>query len=404
MSTDSAQIPTARASRTLPWGGLLALFFAGFLSIINETTPAGLLPQISHSLRISDAAAGQLITVYALATALTAVPLSAALARWGRRTLLISALAAFVLSNFVIASTEDFTIIMAARFVAGVGAGLIWTNLAAYAARLVPEDKQGRAMSIANAGTPVALAVGLPLGTLLGATFSWNFTFAASGFAGLVAILWVVIALPNLSGTPAGEKVRRAERGLVRTKGVVTILAVMSGFFLAHNILYTYVAPQVVRAGIGSQVELVLLVFGLAALVSIWVTGVLIDRRHRHLTVTGIVLLVVAFLMLGLAPISPVFVYVAVVLWGLGFGGGATWFLTAGFRATGSTAIAAVMVTLVNLMIGLGGLVGGLLIGIAGVEALPWVALAIMIPSAIAVVSARRYAFPHWSAEVAPER
>jgi predicted MFS family arabinose efflux permease len=382
----------------MPWAGLLALFFAGFLSIINETTPAGLLPQISHSLRITDAAAGQLITVYALATALTAVPLSAVLARWGRRTLLISALGAFVVSNFAIAATEDFTIIMIARFVGGVGAGLIWTNLAAYAARLVPEDKQGRAMSIANAGTPVALAIGLPLGTLLGNTVTWNFTFAASGFAGLAAILWVALALPNLSGTPAGEKVRGAGRGLLRTKGVATILAVMSGFFLAHNILYTYVAPQVSRAGIGDQVEFVLLVFGLAALVSIWVTGVLIDRRHRHLTVTGLVLLAAAFLMLGLAPISPIFVYVAAVLWGLGFGGGATWFLTAGFRATGSDAIAAVMVTLVNLMIGVGGLVGGLLIGLAGVGSLPWVALAIMIPSAIAAGVARRYAFPHWPA------
>jgi predicted MFS family arabinose efflux permease len=108
-------------------------------------------------------------------------------------------------------------------------------------------------------------------------------------------------------------------------------------------------------------------------------------------------LLAVAFLMLGLAPISPVFVYLAAILWGLGFGGGATWFLTAGFRATGSDAIAAVMVTLVNLMIGVGGLVGGLLIGFAGVGSLPWVALAIILPSAIAALSARRYAFPHWS-------
>ena len=381
----------------LPWAGLLALFFAGFLSIINETTPAGLLPEIAATLHVTEAVAGQTVTVYALATAVSAVPLSIALRRWGRRTLLVTALAAFVVSNLAIAVTDDFAVILVARFVAGVGAGLVWTNLAAAAARLVSERHQGRAMSIANAGTPVALSLGLPVGTLLGSTTGWHFTFAATGIAGAATIVWVLIALPALPAVvvprqPRGERPR--SRFLRGAPGVLTILAVMSGFFLAHNVLYTYIAALVDTAGIASQVEWVLLSFGVAAFVSILVTGLWIDRHHRHLTVGGLLLLAAAFLLLGFVTVSPVLVYVAAVLWGLGFGGGATWFLTAGFRAAGSDSIAAVMVTLVNAMIGAGALVGGALIGAFGTGSLSWVAFAVMVPSAIAAIVARRHAFP----------
>jgi predicted MFS family arabinose efflux permease len=60
-----------RSSREgkLPMAGLLALFTAGFPGIINEAIPAGLPPEISRSLRISESVAGQTVTVYTVATA-----------------------------------------------------------------------------------------------------------------------------------------------------------------------------------------------------------------------------------------------------------------------------------------------------------------------------------------------
>ncbi|MBN0796079.1 MFS transporter, partial [Pseudomonas aeruginosa] len=51
---------------------------AGFLAIMTETMPAGLLPQISHGLGVSEALAGQLVTLYALGSVLAAIPVIAA--------------------------------------------------------------------------------------------------------------------------------------------------------------------------------------------------------------------------------------------------------------------------------------------------------------------------------------
>ncbi|MBK3588718.1 MFS transporter, partial [Streptomyces sp. MBT57] len=69
----------------LPLFALLALATAVFITSLTETLPAGLLPAMSQDLRVSESATGQTVTVYAIGTALTAIPLTAATAGWRRK-------------------------------------------------------------------------------------------------------------------------------------------------------------------------------------------------------------------------------------------------------------------------------------------------------------------------------
>lgn len=375
-------------------GALLALFTAGFLGIINETVPAGLLPEISKSLGLSESLAGQTVTVYAVATALTAIPLNAARKNRGRRTVLISALITFALANGVIALVDNFAVILIARFVAGVGAGLIWSNLGGYAARLVPEQFQGKAIAIAMAGIPAALSLGLPLGTTLGDAAGWQATFGVSAALSVVLVAWVFIALPNLEGVPAGGHVPIAT--ILRTRGVRAIVLVIAGYMIAHNILYTYIGPLAAAAGAGGELELVLLVFGVAALLSIWGTGAFVDPHHRRLMMTSTVLFGASALLLAFVTASPVIFYVGVAAWGFAFGGSATLFVTAGMRAAGTDGIQSIIVTTFNISIAAGGVFGGLLLSGLGITSIPWVSFAIMVPTVITTVAGRRHSFPHW--------
>jgi predicted MFS family arabinose efflux permease len=48
----------AEVERRLPVAGLCALAVAGFVTILTEALPAGLLPQIASSLGVSEAMAG----------------------------------------------------------------------------------------------------------------------------------------------------------------------------------------------------------------------------------------------------------------------------------------------------------------------------------------------------------
>ncbi|MCZ3030336.1 MFS transporter, partial [Acinetobacter baumannii] len=70
-------------------------------------------------------------------------------------------------------------------------------------------------------------------------------------------------------------------------------------YVLAHNILYTYIAPLLVPAGIVADIDRILLVFGLAALLSIWLTGMLIDQHLRRLLIISCVMFAVSALALG---------------------------------------------------------------------------------------------------------
>jgi len=163
-------------------------------------------------------------------------------------------------------------------------------------------------------------------------------------------------------------------------------------FVLAHNILYTYIAPFVVPAGLGERVDLVLLVFGFAAIVGIWITGVLVDRWLRALILASSLIFAGASLALGLAGRDPAVVFISVAAWGIAFGGCATLFQTALAIAAGDGADVAqsLLVVTWNGSISGGGVIGGILLNRAGVGSFPWTLLPLLIVSiAIALRSKR---------------
>ncbi|MDX6362505.1 MAG: hypothetical protein QOC85_1512, partial [Streptomyces sp.] len=94
--------------RGLPLAALLALATAVFLTSLTETLPAGLLPAMSADLAVGQSAMGQSVTVYAVGTALTAIPLSAATAGWRRKRLLLTAMAGFAVANTVTAASSSY--------------------------------------------------------------------------------------------------------------------------------------------------------------------------------------------------------------------------------------------------------------------------------------------------------
>ena len=97
-STFTAAEAPANATR-LPLSGLLALALTGFIAILSETLPAGLLDQVANGMHISQAMAGQWVTAYALGSLLTAIPLVTLTQGWRRRRALLLAVIGFILFN-----------------------------------------------------------------------------------------------------------------------------------------------------------------------------------------------------------------------------------------------------------------------------------------------------------------
>jgi len=378
----------------LPLFALLALATAVFITSLTETLPAGLLPAMSDDLHVSESATGQTVTIYAIGTALTAIPLTAATAAWRRKVLLLTAMVGFAVANTVTAVSSVYGLTMVARFVAGVAAGLAWALLAGYARRMAPVALQGKAIAVAMAGIPVALSLGVPAGTFVGERLDWRTAFLAMTALTVVLLLWIFAAVPDHPGQQAGERPRML--GALRVPGVVPVLFVTLVFVLAHTILYAYVATFLEDLGMGGDTDLVLLVFGAASLVSIWIVGAQIHRRLRALTIASALLVAVSAALLAVLADNTALVYVAALLWGLGWGGVPTLLQTAAGDAGGDSADAAqaMLVTLWNVAMAGGGVIGGILLDQIGSDSFPWTMLLLLLPVLAVVVLARGHGFP----------
>ncbi|KMN05692.1 MFS transporter [Pseudomonas helleri] len=385
MSRSASQADTER----LPLAPLLALAMTAFIIILTEALPAGLLPQMAEGLAVSEAWVGQTVTIYAIGSLLAAIPLTTATQGMRRRPLLLIAIAGFVVANTVTTLSTSYALTMLARFLAGMSAGLLWALLAGYAARMVPPHQQGRAIAVAMVGTPLALSLGVPAGTFLGALVGWRICFAIMSGLAVLLMFWVRLQVPDFAGHTS-EK-RLPLRQVFQLPGVRSVLLVVLAFVLAHNILYTYIAPYLGAAGMAGRTGLVLLVFGLTSLLGIWLIGVLIDRHLRMLTLTSVAVFALAALALGLAGKVPGIVYLAVGAWGLAFGGAATLFQTAMAKAAApATDVAqSMLVTAWNTAIAGGGILGGVLLEQLGVSAFAPVVLVLLVASFWVVLKSR---------------
>jgi predicted MFS family arabinose efflux permease len=372
---------------------LLALAMTGFICIVTETLPAGLLPLISEGLAISPSMAGQMVTAYALGSVLAVIPMTIATRGWRRRNVLLLTIVGFLLFNSITALSSHYGVTLVARFFAGVAAGLAWSLLAGYARRMVEPEQQGKALALAMVGTPIALSLGVPLGTWLGGLVGWRTTFGLMSALTLVLIVWVLVKVPDYPPQPAHQRLSLSK--VLTTPGVRPVLAVVISWMLAHNILYTYIAPFVAPAGMAERVDVVLLSFGIAALVGIWLTAKLVEPLLRSTVLLSLATFAAVCVALGFGGGSPEVIYLGVAAWGLTFGGAATLLQTALADAAGDGADVALSLNVVawNSAIAGSGVVGGVLLDQWGVTSFPWAMLALVAIAFAIAWGARAHGF-----------
>lgn len=386
----SDEAPTTISA--LPIAALAGLAAAGFLCIVTETLPAGLLPSIASGLQITEAIAGQLVAVYALGSLLAAIPLTSLTQGLRRRPVLLATIICFVIGNTLTAMAESIGVVLIARFIAGCAAGLAWGILAGYARSIVRPEQTGAAMAVAMVGVPLALSLGVPLGTFLGSLVGWRGSFLILSALAVMLIGWIMVKVPDAPGRTGDN--RPSLTGVIRTKGILPILLVILAWMTAHNILYTYIAPFSTASQ--SRVDLVLLAFGISSLVGIWVVGHWVDRMLRLMVLASISSFALTAVLLSIAGEQSIAVYLGAVVWGLGFGGAGAMMQTASADAAGDGVdLAQAMVTTAwNLAIAAGGAVGGALLTQGGTSMLPPTVAILALLAFVIALAARRYAFP----------
>ena len=234
---------TPRSMARLYWLalGTFAIGTEGFMI-------APLLPDLARDLSVSLASAGQLVTVFALTYALSSPVLTALTGDFDRRRLLIASMLAFAAANFVALSAHSYSGLLAARILLAVAAGLYVPNANALASALVEASHRGTALSIVTGGTSVAVALGVPLGALVGDHFGWRVNFAAVGVLALIATAGLLSGLPRNIAERLPVASLRERLDVARQPAV--LLALLSTMLWATGAftVYTYLASFLARA------------------------------------------------------------------------------------------------------------------------------------------------------------
>ncbi len=247
---------------------------------LSEFIVAGLLTAIADDLGAPISLVGTAIAAYALGAAIGAPFITALVAHWRDRQILLLATALLAVGSLLMSASPTLVVLLAIRFVVGLGHGVFMAVASDAATRLVDPQRSGRALSVVWIGLTLALAIGVPLGTYLGSLWSWRVVFVAIGVLSVAGMLGLALCMPR------GEAGVDAARGgawkgikaithpqLLITAGIGALVSIATFSF------FTFVSPylQQVTAVDVQWLSLGMLLFGLCAIAGNLLGGVLAD-------------------------------------------------------------------------------------------------------------------------------
>jgi predicted MFS family arabinose efflux permease len=172
--------------RGIALAGLLAL--GAFTWAVSLGLLIPLLKMIATEFGKSDAAVGQLATLYSVATGITALVITPWMDRFGRGTLLRFGTVLLIAGTACTALAPGFVWLFPARLVAGIGAAFIMPVLFALAGDLFTDPKQrNQAVGLVIAGTGLMPLVGIPILAQLADATGWR--WASMSLLVLLAVM-----------------------------------------------------------------------------------------------------------------------------------------------------------------------------------------------------------------------
>ena len=294
-----------------------ALMAGNFAIGCGVMVAPGALNDLVHSLRISVALGGQLITVVGVVIALGAPLLAAAVAGWDRRRLLTLSLLWYAAGHTLSALMPDYTLLLPVRAATVLGAAVFTPQAAAAIGVMAPPAERGRAITFIFIGWSLASVIGMPISSFIAETFGWRWAFGLISLLSGVAAVGVWRTLPDAIRPPP-LSFAAWQRTLTHPllMGLVAVTALSAS---AQFSLFSYFAPyyrQVLRVD-ATGVSLLFMWFGVFGLAGNVVLQRLVDKVGAARCVTFTLgLMLLSFLAWPLATSLPLMALV-IVPWAL---------------------------------------------------------------------------------------
>jgi EmrB/QacA subfamily drug resistance transporter len=185
---------------TNPWNALWAMMIGFFMIMVDATIVAIANPTIMADLHIGYDAVIWLTSAYLLGYAVVLLVAGRLGDRFGPKNLYLVGLVVFTVASVWCGLSASAAMLITARVVQGVGAGLLTPQTLSTITRIFPAQRRGVAMSVWGATAGVASLVGPLAGGVLVDGLGWQWIFFVNvpvGIAGLALAVWLVPELPT---------------------------------------------------------------------------------------------------------------------------------------------------------------------------------------------------------------
>ncbi|SHJ52180.1 MFS transporter, DHA2 family, lincomycin resistance protein [Tessaracoccus bendigoensis DSM 12906] len=351
---------------------MIGLYLGAFLGMLSETSMNIALPDLSDTFGITTGTAQWVVVGYMLAIGVV-LPCVGFLLKWVKaKTLVLAALAFFLVGAVLSASAPTFALMLTGRILQGVGTGIVLPTMYASIMRVFPLHKIGAANGVAGLVIMFAPVIGPTLAGLLIGWSSWRAIFVLFAAVAIVAIAFTVaffvtpievsrpkVDLISIGASVIGFGALVAGVSLVAdlgfsasviallVVGIVTLAfyarrqlridnpvldlkvlgiaefrtpAIMVTCSFACTLAIMYLAPQQLQRGLGldtSTAGMLMLAGGVVNAVCSFVTGRLHDRHGAtHLVRIGAVVSIIGsllFLAIGVTTSPMFFVFAHIV-------------------------------------------------------------------------------------------
>ena len=191
------------------WSVMWAVYFACIVVVINQFKVPPVMQMLMQDLQVDMAVAGWLMSIFALAGIILAIPAAFILGKYGLKTTGLIGLGCTVLGAVIGAIAPGATVLLLGRIVEGTGMGLIAVVAPAAIAMWFKPKEMGLPMGIWSTwvplGSTIAFNIAIPIESFFGSWRSLWWLGAALGVIAFIIYALVVTSPPKNSDSKDEE-------------------------------------------------------------------------------------------------------------------------------------------------------------------------------------------------------
>lgn len=278
-----------------------------------------ILPLYADSFGVSTALVGATVTAFGLARLLTNVPAGIVADRSGRRKLLIGGPLVTALGMFGSGLANTIWVLLAFRFVAGLGSALYMTGATIYLLDIASSEQRGRFIAANQGALLVGVGFGPALGGLIADRYDLSMPFYVVAVAGVLTAVYSYFRLPETRSAAQAkaaldtQTAQPSRWALLRSTDFLLVGLVTVGVFSVRAGVRQTLVPLQLSDAFGLKVDELGVLFtalGVIGVVLIWPAGAATDRFGRKTIIVPTAALIAAGIgIVAIADSLPMFVF-----------------------------------------------------------------------------------------------